>query len=173
MSTDPPPPPPAGCARDAGHPRPRACPWRHLSCSGSRECTGGRRAPGAAASARWAQRPHAPAFGEFAVPKQGYGGGGGRSTAHGRAVCCICSARREVRAGGDQPPSAGGPVAAADAADPLHTRPLGPRWDSSSEQGLRDEAGPTGEGGKRRFTGVTLPHTPRGGTTVGVAEWRW
>lgn len=105
----PPPPPPAGCARDAGHPRPRACPWRHLSCSGSRECTGGRRAPGAAASARWAQRPHAPAFGEFAVPKQGYGGGGGRSTAHGRAVCCICSARRKVRGGATSHPPPAGP----------------------------------------------------------------
>lgn len=90
------------------------------------------------------------------------------------AVLCAAFAlpAGKSEGGGDQPPSAGGPVAAADAADPLHTRPLGPRWDSGSERGLRDEAGPTG-GGERRLTGVTLPHTPRGGTTVGVAEWRW
>lgn len=168
----PPPPPPAGCARDAGHPRPRACPWRHLSCSGSRECTGGRRAPGRRPRPIGRNGPTPQLSGSSLSPNRATGVAGGEAQL--TAVLCAAFALPAGKSeeGGDQPPSAGGPSLQQTRLTPCTRGRSGPAGTAAASGASGTRRALRG-GGERRLTGVTLPHTPRGGTTVGVAEWRW
>lgn len=155
-----------------GRLHPRACPWQHLELlreplvnrrepaprdRGTAMCLRGVGLGQLGTTALWPSgsllSPHR------AMP--------GRSTVHGRAVCRVSSARREVKAGWPtRHPSPAGLSLQQMAANATHRGPLGPSWDSRSQLDVQDEAGPCGWK-MAPHVGNTPAHAPpRGGLST-------